>query len=121
MNIQLVVNGVDLGGTYREIGTTLNENSVKRLCSLVKDAFPLCFIHRGDLSTHITYGGQDVMLAVTTPMGCKVFVCNCMAQAMPVLAEVKTLNGAWKDICEHLLQTCLENIFNPGPVLEVID
>ena len=117
MNIQLVVNGVDLSGTYRSIGSDINENSVKRLCSFVKDVFPLCFIHRGDLSTHITYGGQDVMLAVTTHGACKVFVYNCMAQETPVMAEAKTLNGAWKDICEHLLQTCLENIFNPGPVL----
>lgn len=119
MNIQLVVNGVDLAGTYRSIGSDLNENSVKRLCAFVKDAFPLCFIHRGDLSTRVTCGGQDLMVAVKTADSYAVFVYNCMAQDTPYMSQMENLSDAWLAVCEHMLQTRLDNLFNPAHVLEI--
>ena len=114
MNVQLVVNGVDLAGTYRSFGD-LNENSVKCWCGFVKDAFPLCFIHRGELSTHVTYGGQDLMVAVKTADSYAVFVYNWMAQDTPYMSQMENLSDAWLAVCEHMLHTRLENIFNPWP------
>lgn len=121
MNIQLVVNGVDLVSGYRAIDSHLSENNIKRVCAFLKDAFPVCRIQHGDLCIRVTHGGQDILLAVKTAESYRLFVYNCMAQNLPYMVEATTCNSAWLALCEHLLQTRLDNVFNPDHVLGTIE
>ena len=121
MNIQLIVNGVDLNKVKTDLNWQLNEENVRALCSAVKDAFPLVVATYDGLNFQITYNDCTILTAIKTEMLFKVYVYNCMRQDLPYMVESECCKEAWSSICEHLLQTRLNNILEPIHVLGVIE
>ena len=121
MNIQLIVNGVDLNKVKTDLNWQLNEHNVRALCGTVKDAFPLVEASTDGMSFQLTYNGCTFLIAVKTEMMFKVYVYNCMRQDLPYMVEAECCKEAWSSICEHLLQTRLNNILEPIHVLGVIE